>query len=80
MKQITKAGRQKRTIHLVEELKNNWQLWIMVIPLLVWLFFFALRPLYGVTIAFLEYSPFRGIDGSEWIGFENFKELMFGPS
>ena len=80
MKQITKAGKQKRTIHFTEELKNNWQLWVMVIPLLIWLFFFALRPLYGVTIAFLEYSPFRGIDGSEWIGFENFRELMFGPS
>lgn len=80
MKQVTKAEKQKRTIHFTEELKNNWQLWVMVIPLLIWLFFFALRPLYGVTIAFLEYSPFRGIDGSEWIGFENFKELMFGPS
>lgn len=82
MKQIKKAEKKKRIhlIDLMEELKNNWQLWVMVVPLIIWLFFFALRPLYGVTIAFLEYSPFKGIDGSEWIGLENFRELMFGPS
>lgn len=79
MKQVVK-GKKKTNLSFMEELKNNWQLWVMVIPLLVWLFFFALRPLYGVSIAFLEYSPFRGIDGSKWIGFENFRELMFGPS
>ena len=58
----------------------NWQLWLMVLPLLIWLIFFAVKPLYGVVIAFLKYSPFKGIEGSDFVGLDNFKELMFGPS
>ncbi len=67
-----------RTIQ--ESIKEDWQLWIMIAPICIWLFFFAIRPLYGVSIAFLDYSPFKGISGSEFVGLENFKELMFGPS
>lgn len=36
--------------------------------------------MYGVSIAFLKYSPFKGIEGSAFIGLDNFKELMFGAS
>lgn len=61
-------------------LKRDWQLWILVLPLLVWLYFYAFRPLSGIAIAFLDYSPFKGIEGSDFIGLENFKNLMFGAS
>lgn len=61
-------------------MKKNWQLWVMVLPLLLWLFFFAFKPLYGISIAFLKYSPFKGIAGSDFVGLKNFRDLMFGPS
>jgi len=61
-------------------LKRDWQLWVLVMPLLLWLFFFSLKPLNGIAIAFLKYSPFKGITGSDFIGLNNFKDLMFGPS
>lgn len=65
---------------VAHELKKNWQLWLMVLPLLLWLFFYAFKPLYGISIAFLKYSPFKGIEGSEFVGLKNFQDLMFGPS
>lgn len=63
-----------------ESIKRDWQLWLLVMPLLIWLFFYAFRPLYGISIAFLKYSPFKGIEGSDFVGLENFRKLMFGSS
>ena len=61
-------------------LQQDWQLWLMVLPLLVWLALFSFKPLTGMSIAFLKYNPFKGIAGSTFVGLENFKELMFGAS
>ena len=59
---------------------KNWQLWVMIAPLLVWLAFFAYKPMYGILIAFQDFSTFRGIAGSEFVGLKNFTNLMFGAS
>lgn len=59
--------------------KNQWQLYLLLLPLLIWLAFFAYRPLKGLLIAFQDYSPFLGSD-SPYVGLKNFKDLMFGPS
>jgi putative aldouronate transport system permease protein len=58
----------------------NWQLYIMVTPLIIWLILFAYKPLWGIIIAFQDFSVFKGIRGSKFVGFGNFKELMFGTS
>lgn len=64
----------------LQALRRDWQLWLMVLPLLVWLALFSFKPLTGMSIAFLKYNPFKGITGSEFVGLANFKELMFGAS
>lgn len=50
----------------------------MIAPAVILLAIFAYWPMYGITIAFKDYSPRAGILGSEWVGFEHF-ELLFGP-
>ena len=37
------------------------------------------KPMYGMVIAFKDYSLFRGISGSEWIGLKNFKDFLTSP-
>lgn len=66
--------------HSIRLYFSNWRLWILVMPLLIWLFFFAFKPMYGISIAFLKFNPFQGYAGSDFVGLENFKELMFGPN
>lgn len=56
----------------------NYQLYLLAAPLVIWLLLFAYKPLWGVVIAFQKFSPFKGITGSEFIGLDNFKNLMFG--
>ena len=62
------------------EFKRNWQLWVMIFPMLIWLALYGYKPLWGMLIAFQHYSPFKGISGSDWTGIQNFQELMFGPN
>ncbi len=58
------------------KLLNNWQLYAMVIPALIYLILFAYKPMYGVQIAFRNFTFKGGITGSEWVGFTQFERLF----
>ena len=63
-------------------LKRIWQhrvFYIMIMPAVVLLFIFAYVPMYGVTIAFKDYSFRDGIIGSAWVGFEHFRIVFDMP-
>lgn len=62
------------------ELRNNWQLYVLILPLTIWLILYFIKPLGGIAIAFQNYSPFKGILHSDFVGLDNFKDLMSGPS
>ncbi len=57
--------------------KKNWQLHLMVLLPLAYMILFHYVPMYGITIAFKEYSPRAGIWGSPWVGLKHY-ENFFG--
>lgn len=50
-----------------------WQLYILLIPGLLYFIIFKYLPMYGVVIAFKDYYPWVGFFESEWVGFEHFQ-------
>ena len=62
---------------VVDHLKREWQLYVMLLPLIIWLLVFLYKPMYGLQVAFKDYSIFKGVANSPWIGFEHF-ETLFG--
>ena len=48
----------------------------MDVPAVVYLLLFNYKPMYGIIIAFKNYSMRKGIMGSPWIGFANFQRLF----
>ena len=73
----TKVSGAKHAI--VRELSKNKYIYIMLLPVFVYYIMFHYVPMGGVLIAFQDYSPRRGITGSEWVGFTNFIEFFTGP-
>jgi putative aldouronate transport system permease protein len=51
-------------------------LYLMLIPFILWYLIFAYKPMYGLQIAFKDYSLFKGITESPWVGFENFERFF----
>ena len=65
---------------LGRDLRTNGSLYIIMIPVLVYFILFCYLPMYGITIAFQNYSPRLGISGSSWVGFKHFITFFKSPS
>lgn len=50
--------------------------YLVMLPGLIYLFINNYMPLPGLVVAFKQYNAAKGIYGSPWIGFENFKYLF----
>jgi len=59
-----------------KHLRREWQLYVMLLPTIVWLLVFLYKPMYGLQVAFKDYSIFRGVANSPWIGLEHFHTLF----
>ena len=61
-------------------IRQHWQLYVIfMLPAFLLTIIFRYIPMGGIAIAFTEYNPIRGILGSEWIGFANFKRFLSSP-
>lgn len=57
------------------DFKMNKYLYLMLLPVLIYLFIFSYIPMYGIIIAFKDFKPRMGIMGSPWVGMKYFKEF-----
>ena len=68
MKDLTQL--QKRKI------KSNIPLYVLLFPSIILLIMFAYIPMFGLVIAFKDYSPANGILNSPWVGFKYFPQFF----
>ena len=68
--------KKKKTLH---EIWKARYLYILLLPLLVWLAVFCYAPMYGVLMAFKNYSAKLGVMGSPWVGLQHFKRIFITP-
>ena len=78
MRSQIKRAERKRTFlqSIAREARRNWGLYLLVSIPLLYLILFKYWPMYGVQIAFRNYSPARTISGSPWGGLKYFKKFM----
>ena len=55
---------------------SNWQLYVFLLPAVIYFLVFCYGPMYGVQIAFKDFSPSKGIMGSPWVGLEHFERFF----
>ena len=56
--------------------KRNWQLHLMILLPAIYVILFEYWPMYGIQIAFRDFSPRGGITGSDWVGLFQFKRFF----
>ena len=66
-------------VRLKRDMTQNWTLYLLVLPVLVFYTIFCYMPMYGALMAFKDYSPKYGILGSPWAGMKYFEEFITNP-
>ncbi len=70
------AARALNRRKFFKDMRKDYELYIMILPVLAFYIIFCYIPMYGVLMAFQDYKPLLGISGSEWVGFEHFKTFL----
>jgi putative aldouronate transport system permease protein len=70
----TKWSRRAR-----KSFRLHWQLYLLVIPPLVYFIVFKYIPMSNAVIAFKNYNVIKGVWGSPWVGWTNFEAFFRNP-
>lgn len=81
MRKLELSGKtEKRLIdRIAEELKKNAGLYVLALVPLIYLILFKYWPIYGVQIAFRNYTPAKGVAQSEWVGLKYIWKFLQSP-
>lgn len=84
-KKVQKLPKEPFLKRLKKDLKRNKSAYLLFLPVLIYYIVFCYKPMYGLLIAFKDFSPYKGIMGSPWTrnhGFyyflSFFKSVYFG--
>lgn len=69
-------GVQKAWSHRSMRVDESIPLYVLMLPAVVYLILFNYIPMYGITIAFKDFSIREGILGSGWVGFKHFARFF----
>ncbi|MBE5893928.1 MAG: sugar ABC transporter permease [Lachnospiraceae bacterium] len=75
----TNGTTPKKVNPVMKSMRRNWPLYLFVLPMLVYIIIFNYWPMYGLQIAFKNYTFQGGFTGSPWVGFKWFEQFLTGP-
>ncbi|MFC5466116.1 ABC transporter permease [Lederbergia graminis] len=71
--QVEKVVKKKsKGLSIFKRIARNWELYLFLLPTIIYFVIFKYIPMYGLQIAFKDFIAFYGIWGSPWVGFEHF--------
>ncbi|WP_286166308.1 ABC transporter permease [Peribacillus frigoritolerans] len=68
--------KNEKASNRLKNLKKSGPLYVLLLPSMILLICFTYLPMYGIIIAFKDYSPALGIWGSPWVGFKHFVQYF----
>ncbi len=72
-------GGKKYFSVLAGDIRRDFRLYLMLVPVILFFVIFVYRPMWGLKIAFQDYNIYLGSKGSPWVGFKNFIDFFTGP-
>jgi putative aldouronate transport system permease protein len=71
------SGKKKSLLRYIIQ---NYMLYLFMAPAVILTIVFKYIPMYGSIIAFKDFSPMKGIWGSDWVGLEHFTKFLTSPN
>lgn len=62
--------------YFIKHAKLRWRLFVFILPAFLYFVIFRYGPMYGIQLAFKNFSFGLGIWGSPWVGFQNFTRFF----
>lgn len=66
----------RETLDWKKSFKQNYDIYLLILPVIIYFIVFAYMPMYGLQIAFKNYSPALGIWGSPWCGLDHLQRFF----
>ncbi|MDK8189243.1 ABC transporter permease subunit [Paenibacillus sp. UMB7766-LJ446] len=73
---VNAVHEKKRRRQKWNPILRNWQLYLLISPVVAYYIVFQYLPMYGIQIAFKDFIATKGIWGSPWVGFEHFERFF----
>lgn len=82
VEKVDKALQKRKPKYTREQIYENIELYLIMLPVLVLIFMMCYLPLYGLLIAFQDYTPgmpiFSLTENIRWVGFKHFVSFING--
>lgn len=81
---VKKNTEETRSMLIKKDIKHNWLLYLMILPVLAYYFVFCYLPMTGILMAFKNYTTalgntfFENLMQSKWVGLRYFREFFTG--
>ena len=72
--------RSPRVQKIIRDIRMNKLLYLLILPPVIYVFVFHYIPMYGVVMAFQDFSFRLGYFGSDWVGLKHFQWLLENPT
>ena len=75
----TKVKRKVNPVHGRKMWREIWRaryVYLLILPVVIYMLLFHYWPMYWLKMSFYDYKIFKGFDGSEFLGLENFRKLF----
>lgn len=63
----------------IRSLRTHRELWLLSIPIIIWVAVFCYYPMYGLLMAFVDYTPGRQIWECNWVGMKHIVNFVSKP-
>lgn len=70
--QLTAEEKKLKWKRFARSFTKNWQVYLLLLPVVAYYVIFHYAPMYGLQIAFRDYNPVEGFWGSTWVGLKHF--------
>lgn len=76
MRKIATKLKNANLKKLGKDIWKSRQVYLLIFPVLIWHCLFVYWPMYWLRISFYDYSLYKGFEGSDFVGFQNYIELF----